>query len=160
MWQQNSHKSKYWCKIWVSLYVTEGWREWLIAFRIDLLVCSQLYENLWCLFWAQILRAFTASSVRLAACNLYKIRTLGHSPGSDTFRFLKKGYYKEATGDWTWGLTALDVGKSWSFFVFYIKYSNLQYTKASGQADTLFILYVTPLSDDYLCFKYFWRMSR
>ena len=36
------------------------------------------------------MNAVAANTVGLQACSLYKIRTLGHSPGSDFFRFLIK----------------------------------------------------------------------
>ena len=42
------------------------------------------------LFWAQILRAFAANTVGVQACCLYKMRTSGHSLGSDFLQFLIK----------------------------------------------------------------------
>ena len=42
------------------------------------------------LFCAQILRAFAANTVGLQACSLDKIRTLGHSLGSNILRLLMK----------------------------------------------------------------------
>ena len=89
------------------IHVIKGCRKWFFAFWIYLLVYSQyIYKNVWIcsVFYAQILRAVAANTVGRQGCSLYKIRTLGHSPGSDFFRFLIKLIIE---GVWTWGLTSL-----------------------------------------------------
>ena len=58
-----------------------------LLFWISPLLCSQYMKTCeFALFWAQILRAVAATTVGLQACSLYKIRTSGHSPGSDSFQ--------------------------------------------------------------------------
>ena len=63
----------------------------ILLFWIYLLICSQYIKTCeLALFWAQILGAVAANTVGEQACSLYKIRTLGHSLGSDFLRFLIK----------------------------------------------------------------------
>ena len=87
------------------------------------------------------MNAVAANTVGLQGCSLYKIRNSGHSPGSDSFRFLIKLVIEKPQ------VSELEV--SLLFFaeragsLLYSTLNSNLHTKAAGQAEALFMLHVT-----------------